>query len=143
MEERDMHGDYNLVQSLTEDEFRRRTAGTALKDPYQWTMSDAADIEKIELLLDVRAGILKNEQLYLGKATCEGCGRTLTMYDFVLSGIVDAEHSKSFILHTLIGNKLIINKARIVRCSVCATRMMHPTSYAMVGYRCTQEPPAT
>jgi hypothetical protein len=128
--------DYSLIESLPEAEFRRRTAGTTLKDSTKCTASDTTDIEKIELLLDVRPGALKNEQFYLGKITCQGCGRILTMCDFVLSGLIDAGHSKLFILHTLIGSKFIINKARPIRCSVCSTVTMEAATYHMPAYDC-------
>jgi hypothetical protein len=41
--------------------------------------------------------------LRLAKANCERCGRLLTFYDFIYTGIVDAGHPKSFVVHTLLG----------------------------------------
>jgi hypothetical protein len=131
-----MNGDYNSIESLSEDEFRRRTAGRALKDKSRYTKSDSEDIEKIELLLDVRPGLLKDEEFYLGNLTCQACGRVLTVYDFVLSGLIDGGHSKSFELHVLVGNKFFINKARRIRCSACGTMTRDAGTYHMPAYDC-------
>jgi hypothetical protein len=66
-EEKDMRDDYNFVESLPEYEFRRQTEGVRVKDRNKFTASDVEDIEKIEMLLDVCSGVLKNEQFYLEK----------------------------------------------------------------------------
>ena len=116
--------DYNDVVSLSEEEFQATfavaCAEAELADPTKFTMSDEEDIAKMERLLDVRPGALAaGEPYYLQSYQCE-CGRILTTYDFVFTALVDAGHSKSLILHTFIGNKLVINKPRNVRCSECA-----------------------
>ena len=41
------------------------------------------------------------------------------MYDFTFTALVDANHTKSFILHVLLGNKKVVQNARRVKCSEC------------------------
>jgi hypothetical protein len=131
-----MKNDYNMVNSLSEEEFRKRSKPKALKDINKFTQSDASDIDKIEALLDVRPGVLRGDQFFLERIDCKGCGRTLTIYDFVFSGLTDAGHNKSFILHTLVGNKFVINTARVIRCSACATLTTKAALYHMPTYDC-------
>ena len=57
------------------------------------------------------------------------------MYDFVFTALVDAEHDKSFVLHTLVGNKYITNRPRRIRCSNCAT-VGPEHEYSMTKYSC-------
>ncbi len=55
------------------------------------------------------------------KIDCE-CGRRLTMYDFVFTGLVDAGHSKSLIVHgcrgmgpdpvVVYGDKVVVRSSR-------------------------------
>lgn len=112
--------DYNDVVGVSSEEFRAnaRCAAEDLAESNQFTKSDQEDIAKIERLLDVREGSLSGEDYYLERIECE-CGRVLTTYDFVFTGLVDAGHSKSLILHTFIGSKYVLNQPRPVRCSNC------------------------
>lgn len=112
--------DYNDVVGISEEEFRERSVCFTedIADSYKFTKSDEEEIAKIERLLDAKEGTLQGEDYYLEKYQCE-CGRILTTYDFVLTGLIDAGHSKSLILHTFIGNKFVLNKPRPVRCSAC------------------------
>jgi hypothetical protein len=115
--------DYNDVVGVSEETFRERARSCAaenLADPSKFTKSDDEDVAKMERLLDVMPGTLANcGDHYLERVECESCGRLLTVYDFVFTGLVDAGHSKSFILHTFVGNKFIVNEPRIIRCSAC------------------------
>ncbi|MFF2029328.1 hypothetical protein [Arthrobacter sp. NPDC058192] len=128
--------DYNRVTSLTAAEFEKLSPSTSeLKA--EFTKSDSDDISKMERLLDLKEGALAGAEYYLERAECKGCGRILAMYDFVFTGIVDADHPKSLIVHTFIGNKYVVNEPRPVRCSNCAT--INPKlSYRMERYGCTQ-----
>src|SRR5207249_2994940 len=114
--------DYNDVVGVSAEEFRIRAACAArdfVHDPSIWTKSDEEDIARIERLLDVKRGTLSRNDLYLvARHQCE-CGRLLTTYDFVLTGLVDGGHSKSLILHTFIGSKFVLQKPRPIRCSQC------------------------
>jgi len=115
--------DYNDVVGVSAEEFRARSACSVMEreeldDPNNFTRSDQEDIAKIERLLDVREGTLSDDDYYLGRYQCE-CGRLLTTYDFVFTGLVDAGHSKSLILHTFIGRKYLLNPRRPIRCSQC------------------------
>lgn len=118
-----MHGhsfDYTDIVSLTEAEYDAKVSidPKDLKDVTKFTKSDQSDLERIENLLDVARGTLAHLDAYLEYGECPN-GHLLTMYDFVFSGLADANHSKSFTLHVFLGNKLIVNRPRQVRCSTC------------------------
>ena len=126
---------YTAVVSLSPEEFeKRRIQPTDLADQQKFTCSDATDIANLERLLDVQPGTLTHEKLYVQRSAC-GCGRTMTMYDFVFTALIDAEHDKSFVLHTLVGNKYITNRPRRIRCSNCAT-VGPEHEYSMTKYSC-------
>jgi hypothetical protein len=142
--------DYNFVRSITQEEFEQaKPAQADLEDPMKSTKSDSEDIARMERLLDLKDGALGGDQYYLERLECVQCGRLLTMYDFVFTGLVDAGHSKSLIVHTFIGNKFVLNDARPIRCSACGQLQSNrqtladndPTHYSgpwyyMSGYGC-------
>jgi hypothetical protein len=112
--------DYNQVRAVSQSEFERAAPSKAdLEDPTKATKSDQEDIAKMERLLDLKNGSLGADDYYLERIECEQCGRVLTMYDFVFTGLVDGGHSKSLIVHTFLGNKLVLNDPRPIRCSAC------------------------
>ena len=132
-----MISDYNLVKSLTREEFDERRSKAK---PVRYNQADDEEIKKMERLLDVLPGTLAGGKPYsLEKRDCTFCERTLTMYDFIFTALVDANHTKSLVLHTLVGNKLIIQTPRPVRCSACGT--INPDcSYEMPkSYSCSQK----
>jgi len=132
-----MINDYNMVKSLSKEEFEKISIPPdILTNPEQYTVSSDEDIKNIERLLDVEHGTLGREPYYFENVGC-GCGRKLTFYDFVFTALVDAGHTKSFVLHTLIGSKYIVNRARITRCSNCGTKTKGSTTYSMKKYACT------
>jgi hypothetical protein len=125
--------DYNFVVAADEDEFRRNKVPDEELEA-RFTKSDVEDIRKIERLLDVQPGTLDDNigpGFYVGRASCSNCSRVLTAYDFVFTGLVDAGHPKSFILHTLVGSKLIIQPNRQIRCSSCGNLSKDPLPYGM------------
>lgn len=117
MQAKSFHNNYNLVHSSTEEEFEEAKAKQGADS---LTKVSDKDIEAIERLLDVKAGSLKDIDPFLFSSyTCE-CDKAITFYDFVLTALVDADHSKSFVLHTLLGNKYVIQQTkRFTRCSSC------------------------
>jgi len=129
-----MKTEYENIKSLTDDEFYNQIGSI---DVSEYTKSDAEDLRKIEEILYLRKGVLSNEELYLEHAEC-GCGRILTFYDFVYTAIVDAGHSKSFIVHTILGSKKIVNSPRTIRCSSCKDVDVQGewTRYANKNYGC-------
>ena len=135
--------DYNSATSLTAAEFERQAPSVSELEA-GYSKSDPEDIAKMERLLDLKAGALGGDDYYLEKVQCKGCARVLTMYDFVFTGIVDANHPKSLIVHTFLGNKYILNEKRPIRCSNCATiltgvnDLFFPVGYAMQHYGCKQ-----
>ena len=115
--------DYNDVIGVSPEEFRERSACLRedVNDPSKFTRADDEEVAKIERLLDITEGTLlsREDDFYLEYMRCE-CGRVLTSYDFVMTALVDAGHSKSIVLHTFVGNKFVLNEPRPVRCSQCA-----------------------
>ena len=131
--------DYNSVMSVSAEDFAASAPSASdLANPDLFTASDDEDFSKMERLLDLRDGTLGRSGYYVQHLECE-CGRLLTMYDFVFTALVDAGHSKSFITHTFIGNKLVLNPPRPIRCSNCAT--IHPNCEYWMGnsYGCKRK----
>ncbi|MGA5089229.1 MULTISPECIES: hypothetical protein [unclassified Streptomyces] len=129
--------DYGTARSVSVDEFKRVTPSKeALADPDRFTRSDDEDIAKIERLLDLQDGVLAREvrDFHLERIVCD-CGRLLTVYDFVLTGLIDAGHSKGLVVQTMLGNKLILNVSRPIRCSNCS-RINRAGDYTMPNYAC-------
>lgn len=128
--------DYNSVTPVSPEKFAAAMPPLSeLNDPSLYTASDDDDFVKMERLLDLRDGALGRDGYYLEHRECE-CGRLLTMYDFVFTALVDAGHSKSLIVHTFVGNKLVLNPPRPIRCSNCA-RILPDCKYAMPNsYSC-------
>jgi hypothetical protein len=63
------------------------------------------------------------------------------MYDFIFTGLVDAGHSRSFIVHVFVGSKRVLNPPRMIRCSACGSPA-RPTQYFMgFNYGCGKEVP--
>jgi hypothetical protein len=117
--------DYNAVVGVSEAVFRDRATScdaANLADSRKFTKSDDKDVARMERILDARPGTLSRcGDHFLERMECESCGRLLTVYDFIFTGLVDAGHSKSFILHTFVGTKFVVNEPRRVRCSACGS----------------------
>jgi hypothetical protein len=128
--EKVMSQEYGKLASLTPDEFKKRMDGCFNRAAA--TKSDERDIQRIENLLDLRQGVLAKEQFYVSKSTCK-CGRTLTFYDLVQSGLLEG-HSASFVVHTLLGSKYFIQPRRRVKCSACSE--VHILDYETSAYGC-------
>lgn len=125
--------DYGALRGSSEEEFM------AIRERYYYptfgTRSfDVVNIseptkEKIEKLLEVAPGTLKVMDDIIEKYACK-CGHEFTTYDAVFTGLVDVRHSKSFLLHTILGSKFIITPANRIRCSHCGTLSDRPLGYA-------------
>lgn len=132
-----MMNDYDAVISTSVDEFKSQSDSLGFRNKKKFTKSNRKDVEKIENFLDVRNGTLSSDEYYIEKYDCD-CGHIFTFYDFVFTAVVDAHHSKSFILHTLVGKKLIINPPRKIRCSSCGKITDENVMYGMpASYLCT------
>ena len=128
--------EYSRLRSIGPDAFQRQMAAclALLADA---TMSDEADIGRIERILDLKEGTLKGRVLHVQRQDCSGCQRQLTFFDVVHSAVVDAGHSKSFLVHTLLGSKYLVDKPRLVRCSACSVETPLPMWYVdSSGYGC-------
>ncbi|MGA5492557.1 hypothetical protein ACPCTG_32715 [Streptomyces pseudogriseolus] len=125
-------------RSVSSEDFKSLTpSAAALADPGRFTRSDSEDIAKMERLLDLQEGVLAREvrDFHLERIVCEECGRLLTTYDFVFTALVDAGHSKGLIVQTMLGNKLVLNVSREIRCSNCS-RINARGDYTMPNYAC-------
>jgi hypothetical protein len=128
---------YLAIESLDEAEFK--TKKVDLSESRDATRSDEADIQRIENILDLRRGTLAHDNFYVSKSECS-CGKIITFYDFVFTALVEQWHDPSFIAHTLVGNKLILNQPRRLRCSICGTRSRYIyQEYERDGYGCCLE----
>lgn len=142
-----MISDYDRVVSVSPERFEEAWKRGGFDDSRNFTRSDAEDVERIENLLDVRRGVLSGIEYLADDHDCP-CGRKMTFYDFVFTALVDRIHTKSFMVHTLLGEKLVINAARKVRCSNCATlsdkslRYGMPSSYLCIDPVADPNPPA-
>jgi hypothetical protein len=135
-----MKYDYNAVRSVDEDEFsrHRRSDDEITKN---FTIADSEEVKRMERLLDAPEGSLGACGPYcLQHTNCQNCGRTLTMYDFVLTALVDADHPKAFVFQVLTGDKKVVQTARRVRCSCCATTAAKAVQYHCGAYACDDPP---
>lgn len=134
-----MREDYSRFNSLSQDEFTDRMKNFS-KD--RATKSDKEDIRKIERILSLREGILANQEYYVAKypgggpATCQ-CGKTLSFYDVVATSLIEG-HSKSFVVHTLCGNKRFVDHPKPITCTQCGT--IHMMAYTDTVYGCCNGP---
>jgi hypothetical protein len=136
--------DYDSIESLSPEEFARLTPSEAeLRDANQFTRSTDYDLRSIERILNLREGALGSVAYYVERDTCP-CGRLKTAYDFVFTAMVDAGHSREFITNILVGDKLIVNEPRALRCSASGHLDWHrppaPRRYHMRNYGCSRLP---
>lgn len=126
--------DYNKIQSLSQEEFAAGLAGAS-----ELTKQSDETLAKIERVLDVMSGTLSHVPQGFSNSKCE-CGHEITLYDFVISAMIDGNHPKSFVLHALVGSKYILGESRPVRCIACGTMSSVRHSYSMIRYRCHTDP---
>jgi hypothetical protein len=124
-----MTQEYSKLPSLPADEFQRRISKF---DKKAATKSDAKDIAKMERLLELRPGVLGKDEFYVSNVKCT-CGRQITFYDLVASSLMEG-HSKSFVVHTLLGSKHFIQPPRKITCVECGT--VHTLDYCNDRYGC-------
>jgi hypothetical protein len=117
---------YYLIKSMTEDGFGQLRF---IDNGQETRISPVknSDIEAIERLLDVRSGTLSNSAYFFESDACRcECGKNVTMYDFVLTSLIDSAYSKSLVLHTLLSTQFNDQKnPKEVRCSSCGRSGMH------------------
>ncbi|MCK1786451.1 hypothetical protein L9Z73_19475 [Pseudomonas sp. TNT11] len=119
-----------ITKTVTQQEYE---AYLAANDFSNYTKSDPKEILKIEDLLELRSGILKDESYSVSKVICS-CGKTLTFFDFLTTAISENSHSKLFLVHALLGNKYGFQKPRLVTCSACGDQ--HIAYYTTPNYSC-------
>jgi hypothetical protein len=123
------HMDYSALESLGRDEFERRMVAF---DKSSATKSDTADIAKIEDLLLVRRGTLAGQDFYVSRALT-AAGRAITFYDLIVSSLLEG-HSRSFVLHTLLGTKFFVQPRRKI--TLAEDSSIHVLDYCTSGYGC-------
>ena len=122
-----------IKNTVAEEEYRSYLLS---QDLSKFTKSDEKEIAKIEDLLELKRGVLKGQDFYVGKKTCK-CGRHLTFLDFVTTAINESTHTKAFLVHALLGNKYGYQTPRSVTCSACGE--VHPQStYRTPNYSCRE-----
>lgn len=123
---------YLEIESLSQREFEARKLHL---DDITGTRSKEEDLRKIEDYLELQPGILSGQRFYVNKMECE-CGHLFTFSDIVKSALDQSHHSASFIAHTLLGRKYIINPPREVRCSACGSAKTLSCTYDSGYYGC-------
>lgn len=121
-------------QQVSEKEFNDFFSKT---DFTTYTKSDASELEKIEDILNVRRGLLKDEEYYVNDSTCTACGKKITFFDFVKTAIDESAHSKSFLLHSLVGNDFGFQKPSTIKCSSCGAEVIS-SHYKTPNYSCQE-----
>jgi hypothetical protein len=130
-----MELDYNKIKSLSDEDFDKIKADidTIKTDP-NYEQVDSETLQVVERLLDLKEGTLSTIEGYLQKLECPHCKRHISLSDRVITGLIDAGHSKSFMVHTMLGNKRTLSKLPNVRCMSCATVMPSPASWHFWGF---------
>ena len=121
-------------QTVTESEFKQNRSNVDLS---LYTKSDASELEKIEDLLELRRGLLKSEDYYVNDSDCPGCGKKISFLDFVKTAVDENSHSKSFLVHALLGNKYGFQVPRTLKCSSCGGDVVNST-YRTPSYDCQE-----
>lgn len=126
--------DYCDIKSCTQKEVEEQalTLEKARKDPSMRKATEE-EIQKLEDYLEVQRGVLKNIEWW-GSDVKDNDGSNIGILDFVRTAVEDSNHSKSFILHVLIGNKHIINPPRTIRTSSGLELAGH--TYSTLVYHC-------
>lgn len=123
---------YFEIESISKVEFQK------LMQPFDKSKaikSDLDDIHKIEHLLHLSKGILANEEFYVAEQTCK-CGKTVKFSDIV-STALSSGHPASFLVHTILGSKYIVQPAfGKIKCSGCA-EIMEGSFYEVRNYGCS------
>ncbi|MCI5141575.1 MAG: hypothetical protein D3909_07580 [Candidatus Electrothrix sp. ATG1] len=126
---------YYLIKSMTEDGFGELRFVDNGKES-RITPVKKSDIEAIERLLDVQPGTLSSKAYFFESDACTcACKKKITMYDFVVSALVDSSYSKSLVLHTLLSTSYTGRKnPQEIRCSSCGRSGLYMSKYKISYY---------
>ena len=126
---------YYLIKSMSDDGFGNLRFVDQGKES-RISEVKQSDIEAIERLLDVRPGTLSSKAYFFESDACRcSCGKKITMYDFVLTSLVDAAYSKTLVLHTLLSMNLAgSQRPQEIRCSSCGRGGIHQSKYKISHY---------
>jgi len=132
-----MSFEYDLVEGVSEEEFRQKVKSVnELKSDNDYRLASQDELQKVETILDVQKGTLNQVKFFVEKANCQKCDAELGMNDVVKTTIEDAGHSKSAILHTLVGSKYIVDRPKNIHCAHCSEVQEIAGSYASALYGC-------
>ena len=133
-----MSFEYDSVIGVSEEEFRKQVKSVdELRADKDYRVASPTELQKVENLLDVQNGTLDKIEFFVKRANCESCGNELGMNDVVRTALTDAKHTKSAVLHTLLGNKYVIDRPKGIRCAKCDTLQLARSVYASMFYGCS------
>ena len=126
---------YYLIKSMTDDGFGNLRFVDKGEES-RITQVEQSDIEAIERLLDVRPGTLSSKAYFFESDGCRCvCQKTISMYDFVVTSLIDAAYSKSLVLHTLLSTEFTgQNNPQEIRCSSCGRSGLYLSKYKISYY---------
>lgn len=123
-----------ISTSVTEQEYKDYVSKLDLT---RFNKSSEEEVEHIEDLLDLKRGVLKGQEFYVSKRTCEKCGKPLSFGDFVTTALKESSHTKPFLAHALLGNRYGFQSPRDVNCSGCGEVYLRST-YTTPNYSCPE-----
>jgi hypothetical protein len=123
---------YSEITSLSKSAFDELIRGF---DVSSSTRSNEDDLARIEEFLELLPGTLDGKEFLVGNGFCPN-GHQLTFFDHVYSSIKDGGHSKSFVVHVLLGNKLFVQEPKKMVCHICNERSEKPIDYRTTSYGC-------
>ena len=128
---------YYLIRSMTDDGFGNLRFVDHGQES-RITRVKQSDIEAIERLLDVRSGTLSRKTYFFESDGCRCvCRKNISMYDFVVTSLVDAAYSKNLVLHTLLSTNFAGRKhPQEIRCSSCGRSGLYMSKYKISYYGC-------
>ena len=135
-----MSFEYDLVNGVSEEEFRTHVKSVdELRVDKDYRVASPTELREVENLLDVQNGTLDKIEFFVKRANCESCGKELGMNDVIQTALTDAKHSKSAVLHTLLGNKYIVDRPKEIRCGKCNMLQLAHGVYASPFYGCSSK----
>lgn len=126
---------YYLIKSMTDDGFGNLRFVDDGQES-QITRVKHADIKAIERLLDVRPGTLSSKAYFFESDGCRcTCQKNISIYDFVVTSLIDESYSKTLVLRTLLSTQFVGQKnPQEIRCSSCGRSGLYMSKYKISYY---------
>ena len=94
------------VEDATKEEFRKHAKSVEeLRADPTYRSASPEELAEVERILDVQSGVFSGAEFFRQAASCSDCGRHPGFKDVVNTPMMDAKHSNSAVLHTVVGNK--------------------------------------